>query len=378
MVNRMHRCPTFVLALLLGASSPALAATSGTDSVERRVSAPAPAARLAEQNGAQERQPRLAGRKVRRTVSNFVRLAGLIVATTEAGVGNELTGSAFDQEWLEGLLAHGLPGWFAHRPASGGHDEVVLPEAFQARNAIGIRTMYLEPGGFHPLFGDLFRPTIRGRYVGHLDETTPFDQFAAGESALAATAWSSTVSAQRHNKENGSANSPYTYRYAMDRQTAFMAGIGWIQDLGDTTGLSSSLEEPYDDGSSGRHSGVNLSLGGRYKAVSFTGGYIRALDSRSSSELALAGKDGDPIAWNSEVAYSTEWLQRETTFAVGYLKSSDILQDVLPEERYRTRASMALSESTTFSLEYYQDREFDASGGSGDGYGITTRIGVDF
>ena len=96
------------------------------------------------------------------------------------------------------------------------------------------------------------------------------------------------------------------------------------------------------------------------------------------TELALEGKENDPIAWNSEIAYSTELLRRETTLAVGYQKSSDALQYYLPEERYRTRASMAFSDSTTFSLEYYQDKEYAAKNGEESGYGITTRIGFDF
>ena len=85
------------------------------------------------------------------------------------------------------------------------------------------------------------------------------------------------------------------------------------------------------------------------------------------------------MAWNSELAYSTELLRRETTLAVGYQRSSDALQYYhLPEERYSTKASMNLSNSTTFSLEYYQDKEDAAKNGEESGYGITTRIGYDF
>jgi hypothetical protein len=39
---------------------------------------------------------------------------------------------------------------------------------------------------------------------------------------------------------------------------------------------------------------------------------------------------------------------------------------------------MNLSNSTTFSLEYYQDKEDAAKNGEESGYGITTRIGYDF
>jgi hypothetical protein len=164
----------------------------------------------------------------------------------------------------------------------------------------------------------------------------------------------------------------------MDKKSSVNAGFTWINDIGDTKGLAKAQKEPDDESSSDKKSGVNLHLGASYKAFTITGGYIRALDNRTSAELALEGKESDPIAWNSEIAYSTELLHRETTLAVGYQKSSDALQYYLPEERYRTKASMALSDSTTFSLEYYQDRDFAALNGENGGYGITTKIGFGF
>jgi hypothetical protein len=172
--------------------------------------------------------------------------------------------------------------------------------------------------------------------------------------------------------------SPFAYKYAMDKKSSVNAGVTWINDLGDTKGLSKAQKEPNEEGSSDKKSGVNLHLGASYKAFTFTGGYIRALDNRTSAELALEGKESDPIAWNSEIAYSTELLRRATTLAVGYQKSSDALQYYLPEERYKTKASMVLSDSTTFSLEFYQDKNFSALNGEDGGYGITTKIGFGF
>lgn len=205
----------------------------------------------------------------------------------------------------------------------------------------------------------------------------PFETWAQESLARASN---QAVSPGKNDQEGlfsaGSNRPPLGYQYALDKKTSINAGLTWVQDLNDTTGMALDLEEPGSDPA--KASGVHMSLGGRYKAISLTGGYIRVVDPRSPMEFTLDSKASDPVAWNSELAYSTELLKRETTLAIGYLKSSDALNVLLPEERYSTKASMALSGSTTFSLEYYQDRENAVGKSEENGYGITTRIGFDF
>jgi hypothetical protein len=135
-----------------------------------------------------------------------------------------------------------------------------------------------------------------------------------------------------------------------------------------------------EDSPNNKVPGVNLKLGASYKALAVTGGYIRALENRTLLDLALDSKEGSPMIWNSEVAYSMELLRRETTLAVGYQKTSEALLSYLPEERYKTRASVALSNATVLSFEYYQDREFGTKNKTGEegGYGITTKFGIGF
>ena len=116
-------------------------------------------------------------------------------------------------------------------------------------------------------------------------------------------------------------------------------------------------------------------------SFTLTGGYIRAVEPRlGPADLDLAGNEAEPTAWNSELAYSTELLRKETTLAVGYQKSSESLQLYLPEERYRTKASMEMFDSATLTLEYYLDKEYSTKDGGveDEGYGITTKIGFLF
>jgi hypothetical protein len=286
---------------------------------------------------------------------------------------NDFAANAFDPDITGRILSTRETKWaFGHINTSRHLDKQTLARG-PSKNAIEIKPLGLDFGSFNPFFGDFFKPLIRGRYTLSSEDMAPFDGMAGFEVQPLFAA-----------EENGTdftastSRTPFAYSYALDKKTSVNAGVGWIPYLGDTKGFSKALEDPGAEGSSDKLSGVNLSLGASYKAFTLTGGYVRALDNRTSAELALEGKENDPIAWNSEIAYSTELLSKETTLAVGYQKSSDALQYYLPEERYRTRASMAFSDSTTFSLEYYQDKEYAAKNGEDSGYGITTRIGFDF
>lgn len=247
-------------------------------------------------------------------------------------------------------------------------------------DAIRIQPRNFEPGVFNPFFGDFFHSTGQESFFVTAANLAALHDPAGHNADPSAT---NKTSAHETGNEtscaSGASCTPFAYRYAMDKKSSVNAGVSWISNLGDPPGMAGGMEEPGGEGlPANRLSGMNFSLGASYKAVTFTGGYIRALDTRSSTELALEGKENDPVAWSSELAYSTELLRRETTLAVGYQKSSDALHTYLPEERYRTRASMVLAGSTLFSLEYYQDRDFTARNGEEAGYGITTKIGFDF
>ncbi|NLX18859.1 MAG: hypothetical protein GXY53_06210 [Desulfobulbus sp.] len=169
----------------------------------------------------------------------------------------------------------------------------------------------------------------------------------------------------------------FAYQYPMNKTASFNAGLAWVHNLGHMTRMPDVLEE--DDGNVlGSAPGVNVSLGARYRTVSLTGGYIRALDTRHLNEFTRIGTEHEPVAWNSELAYQTDFLQHETTLSVGYLRSSDSLYSVLPERRYSTRASVTLFDSTVLSLEYYQDSNLSMENQAENSHGFTTRLGFDF
>ncbi|WP_028318652.1 LbtU family siderophore porin [Desulfobulbus elongatus] len=360
-----------VLALLLVAA-PATAENGANGEHHPQLASPATGARLAV-----PKRPLTRAKKGR--TSPFVYLAGMIAANeyvfnsfTDLGLG------AFNPDIIDRVLATPDTHWAFGRLERSLPVGKRLPAAFSpSGNDTAGRSVGAKGGPSTPFFGDPFRslPGLEPPISIGMDAGFGADPILASRNGSHGPT-GGDLSAGGGN----SSRVPLAYRYAMDKKTSVNAGVTWIQDLGDATGMEPSLNEPGSDGSAtNRLPGVNLNLGASYKALTLTGGYIHALDNRTSTELALAGEESDPVAWSSELAYSTELLRRETTLAVGYQRSSEALHAYLPEERYRTRASVALSDSTVFSLEYYLDREDDmADNGDTDGYGITTKIGFGF
>jgi len=128
-------------------------------------------------------------------------------------------------------------------------------------------------------------------------------------------------------------------------------------------------------------SGLSLNLGGKYGPCSLITEYTTALDSFTPAELPYGAIDGaEPAAWNSELAYTTSLLTKETVFAIGYQKSWQAVALELPEQRYITSAAMNIFTGTTVTLEYFFDKDYAVSDGGtdNDGYGFTTRLAYAF
>jgi hypothetical protein len=179
----------------------------------------------------------------------------------------------------------------------------------------------------------------------------------------------------------GQQGSPFAYRYSVDRKTSLIAEVGWISDIGDTTGMSQAFAQAGHGAPANTMSAVNVTVGARYSNLTLTGGYIRAIEEMDhDDEFMSYGQSTDPMAWCSELAYNTTFLNHPAALAIVYQKSSEALSSFLPEERYTTKASILLYNSTRLSLEYYQDREYssDNSMDEEDDYGITTRLGFQF
>lgn len=178
------------------------------------------------------------------------------------------------------------------------------------------------------------------------------------------------------------------YSYEQEDR-GFNAGIAWVNNLGDAGTITDYLEADKDGDPttadevysiSDQVPGLALHFGGSYKAFSLVTEYVTALDSFAATEVAFGANGAEPSAWNSELAYTTALLDKETVFALGYQKSWEAVTLELPENRYIAATSMNVFEGTTVTLEYYFDEDYAVSDGGTDedGYGFTTRLTYEF
>ncbi len=253
-------------------------------------------------------------------------------------------------------------------------------EAYKTQYRITLQPLFLTFGKVYPslalphrtLLQNPLSPVVGDLY--NLDEIVGLGSSIFGTHSDVNNLQKTTSRATR--KTSGS---PFAYSYRTDTMS-LIAGVSWINDIADSNGFSKILEETGLEDTSSAVAGLNLNLGARYRAFTLTGGYLRTLDNFTPAPLSFERSETEPSAWNGELAYNTELLRRAMVLAVGYQKSSDSLKSYLPERRYITKASMALFDSTTLSLEYHIDKDFAVEDGGENegGYGVTTKIGFGF
>ena len=177
--------------------------------------------------------------------------------------------------------------------------------------------------------------------------------------------------------DNFGANAGFTMEndiIAMD------VGLGYITNIGDTDGLGDFLDgavasevKDYVDGISA-HAIVTVG------PFSMVAEYLAALDDFELGEIDFDGSGAEPKAYNFEVAFSTELIARETTFAIGYQATDEALALELPESRIIGTASMEIMPYTALAVEYFHDEDYSRSdGGTGnDADTLTIQLALEF
>lgn len=393
MVQRLIRLPAAVvlagLAWLFAYPSAPEAARKGTEPVQARIAEVPNSGRATSQQGPATVSATKKGHKHlhsrKRQSKRFVRLSRRILDNTLICRDEfEFTGTLLDSR-LNGCLAidHDLKWAFAadeEPPVQFTEHPFTEPLG----ELIGSRQMMTQPlqvywVGSALILKPLFTPLTKNLSLG-VEAFNPGSEVWLLEQDWTHKSKGDTAFDHLFTGDTGLESAPVGYRYHMDQHSAFVAGVGYIYDISDTTGMSQAFaqagyETPEKVGA------VNLTLGYSYNDFTLTGGYIHAIEDRDSlSAIAANDEDNGPTAWSSQLAYNTRLLNRPMVFAFGYQKSSEALGHYLPEERYTTKASILLRETTTLSLEYYQDKEYSGvdSLDAGDAYGITTRLGLQF
>ncbi len=158
----------------------------------------------------------------------------------------------------------------------------------------------------------------------------------------------------------------------------FALGAGYLNNIADSDGVNDKLT----GGTSLRKYVGGVALNGSITTgdVTFSGGYVKAQDKFQSGELAFNSLGAQPVAWNTEIAYTTEILGKETTFAATYQGSDEALALELPERRLGAAVTVGIYDNTALSLEYLNDEDYGtADGGTGnDKHTAIAKLAVEF
>lgn len=155
---------------------------------------------------------------------------------------------------------------------------------------------------------------------------------------------------------------------------ALTGGVSWTNNMADSDG---AIADAFDDADLNSIdetvSGLGLHAGAAFGPISIIGEYVTALDQFSPLEVEFLGQGAEPSAWNTELAYTTELLEREVVFAIGMQQTDESVALGLPESRYIGSIGMEVLPNTNLTLEYYYDNDYDMEeGGTGDNANVFT------
>ena len=197
---------------------------------------------------------------------------------------NDFGANAFDPAITERILSTRETKWaFGHINTSRHLDKGILARD-PSKNAIEIKPLDLDFGSFNPFFGDFFKPLIRGRYTLSAEDMAPFSGMAGFETQPLFAAGTPFHDAKRTVLISPPALPAPLLPTAMlwIKKRRSMPALAGYPILATPRVSQKPLKILEAEGSSDKLSGVNLSLGASYKAFTLTGGYVRALDNRTS------------------------------------------------------------------------------------------------
>ncbi|WP_028318089.1 LbtU family siderophore porin [Desulfobulbus elongatus] len=271
-----------------------------------------------------------------------------------------------------------------------GNEDIYIDEAHVTLGNTESFPFFLTGGKLYVPFGDFSTNMIQDPLTQTLGETNSAGVIAGFEkNGFTATVFSYNGMNEGDDpadEDNDSINgfgASLGYSYEQE-EMGFKVGGAWINNIADADNTTDILEDSGIYTLRDQVPGLSLNLGANYKAFSLITEYITALDSFDAGELAYgapgAEVGAEPAAWNTELAYATAILDKETVFAIGYQRSWEAVALELPEHRYIAATSFGIFDGTTLTFEYFHDEDYSIADGGTDnsGHGFTTRLTYEF
>ncbi|MBF0194739.1 MAG: LbtU family siderophore porin [Magnetococcales bacterium] len=154
-------------------------------------------------------------------------------------------------------------------------------------------------------------------------------------------------------------------------------GAGWINSLEDSDTVQDAIPTQVaamNDSISG--AAFHAQLG--FKGLTIIGEYVTALDNFETTALTFNGSGAQPSAWSTEVGYTFEIAQKETTIAASYQNSDEALGLGMAQSTFVAGVSVNVLENASTSLEWKRDTDYDKTDSSAvDGAAASAGTGED-
>jgi hypothetical protein len=122
-------------------------------------------------------------------------------------------------------------------------------------------------------------------------------------------------------------------------------------------------------------SGMIVSAGASFGPCTLAAEYVSALDDYNPAQLVFGADGARPHAWQTELAYTMEIMERETVFALGYQGTGKAVALGLPETRLLAAVSVEVLPHVIAALEYCHNEDYgvgDGDEGSDEGADVVT------
>ncbi|MFH0727804.1 MAG: LbtU family siderophore porin [Pseudomonadota bacterium] len=255
-------------------------------------------------------------------------------------------------------------------------EPVDMDEGFMLLDGGDTLPLYLKAGKTYVPFGKFESNMISDPLtleLGETRETALETGFHAGGFHGAVYAFNGDMDIE--GDENHIDNYGITAGFTMEKEGfALDVGVGWINNIFDSDGLTDLAEE---SAAEARELGFSLSLKERIQGiaahgvitagpVTLIGEYVAMLEDIEVSMaditpgtlaalgLGSAAKGEKLAAWNLEAGYGLELLGKETVFGVSFQGVTDA-EEGFPENRYLGVINVGIMKNTSLAMEYRHD-----------------------
>lgn len=215
--------------------------------------------------------------------------------------------------------------------------------------------------------------------IGETRETTAQLGFVTGGFNGSAYLFNGTNKKDGENRI-GSWGANLGYAHESDSLT-WVAGIGYISDLGDSDTLQDVIGDNLGGNDIGdRTGGWTVAAGIEIGPFNLIGEYLSATDSFDAVAVPWRTDGAQPKAWNLEAGYRFDMPGKGTTIAVAYQGTGQALALDLPAERWMVGLSVDILENTALSFEWAHDKDYAVSdGGTGESADtVTAQLALEF